>query len=105
MPFALAGLLCVSSAWATDEHGSRAKDDAEAELTPIKKPLAGTRVPVRSAGTEIAQASAETAEKNHSGRRRLYIGRIRRHIPRHGRRCDDHRYNDQCRAYESGDDS
>ena len=40
MPFALASLLCVSSVWATDEHGSQAKDEVEAELAPIKNPLA-----------------------------------------------------------------
>ncbi len=45
MPFALASLLCVSSVWATDEHGSQAKDEIEAELAPIKKPLATTPVP------------------------------------------------------------
>ncbi|WP_025041746.1 TonB-dependent receptor [Nitrosospira briensis] len=66
MPFALASLLCVSSVWATDEHGSQAKDEVEAELAPIKKPLAATPMtpmPARSAGTEIAQTPAGVAEK------------------------------------------
>jgi iron complex outermembrane recepter protein len=56
-------LPCVSSVCATAEHGSQAKDEVEAELAPIKKPLAGTPAPARSAGTEIAQTPAGAAEK------------------------------------------
>jgi iron complex outermembrane receptor protein len=66
MPFALASLLCVSSVGATAEHGSQAKDEVEAELAPIKKPLAGTPMtpmPASSAGTEIAQTPPGAAEK------------------------------------------
>ena len=66
MPFALASLLCVSSVGATAEHGSQAKDEVEAELAPIKKPLAGTPMtpmPARSAGAEMAQTPAGAAEK------------------------------------------
>ncbi|SCX48162.1 TonB-dependent receptor [Nitrosospira sp. Nsp1] len=63
MPFALASLLCVSSVWATNERGSQAKDEVEAELAPIKNPLPTTPVPVRSTGTKIAQTPAGATEK------------------------------------------